>query len=96
MEIELTPEQDDVIRLGIEQGRYKDSADAVQRAIDLLVERERVRLELLAAIDAGDDSPESEDIVLESDEDIADFFEGVKQRGRATLAALATATPANH
>jgi len=87
MEIELTPEQDDLIRLGIEQGRYRDSADAVNRAMDLWVERERVRLELLAAIDAGDDSPESEDIVLESDEDIAQFIKGIELRGRAKLAA---------
>ncbi len=87
MEIELTPEQTDLIRLGIEQGRYRDSADAIQRAMDLWVERERVRLELLAAIDAGDDSSESEDIVLEWDEDIAQFVKGIEQRGRAKLAA---------
>jgi putative addiction module CopG family antidote len=87
MEIELTAEQNDFIRAGIEQGRYHDSADAIHRAMDQWVERERDLLELIAAIDAGDDSPESDDIVLESDEDIARFVKGVEQRGRERLAA---------
>jgi putative addiction module CopG family antidote len=87
MEIELTAEQNDFIRAGIEQGRYHDSADAIHRAMDQWVERERDLLELIAAIDAGDDSPESDDIVLKSDEDIAQFVKGVEQRGREKLAA---------
>jgi putative addiction module CopG family antidote len=87
MEIELTPEQSSFVDLGIEQGRYLRVEDAVQDALQLWVERERTRLELLAAIDAGDDSPESEDIVLESDKDIAEFVKGIAERGRAKLAA---------
>jgi len=47
----------------------------------------RARLELLAAIDAGDASPEQDDIVLDSDEDVAEFIKGIEQRGRARLAA---------
>lgn len=93
MEIELTPEQDSFVDLGIEQGRYLRAEDAVQAALELWVNRERARLELLAAIDAGDDSPESEDVIIESEEDMAEFIEGVKQRGRATLAAPANEPP---
>ena len=88
MEIELTPEQSDFIRVGLDQGRYSRAEDAVQDALELWVNRERARLELLAEIDAGDACPESDDIILESDEDIDAFVEGVKQRGRAKLAAL--------
>jgi Arc/MetJ-type ribon-helix-helix transcriptional regulator len=87
MEIELTPEQKSFVHLGVEQGRFKDSADAVNHALDQWVERERSRLELLTAIDAGDDSLEQDDIVLDSDEDLAEFIKGIEQRGRARLAA---------
>jgi len=87
MEIELTPEQKSFVHLGIEQGRFKDSAEAVKHALDQWVERERSRLELLAAIDAGEASPEQDDIVLDSDEDVAEFIKGIEQRGRVRLAA---------
>jgi putative addiction module CopG family antidote len=87
MEIELTPEQSDFVRRGIETGRYRDPADAVGSALDQWVERERQRIELLTAIEAGVDSQEQDDIVLDSQEDIDAFFEGIKQRGRTKLAA---------
>jgi Arc/MetJ-type ribon-helix-helix transcriptional regulator len=88
MEIELTPEQDDLIRLGIEQGRYRDSTDAVSRAIDIWVEQERSRLELIAAIEEGERSLDAgEYIDLDSDEAIAEMMEDVKRRGRAKFAA---------
>jgi putative addiction module CopG family antidote len=87
MEIDLTPEQKSFVHLGVEQGRFKDSADAVNHALDQWVERERSRLELLAAIDAGDESPEQDDIVLDSEGDLAEFIKGIEQRGRARLAA---------
>ena len=45
MQIELTPEQEELVRLGIEQGRYRDADGAVQRALNLWVEQERLRLE---------------------------------------------------
>lgn len=87
MEIELTPEQSDFVRMGIEKGRYRDPADAVGNALDQWVERERQRIELLTAIEAGVDSQEQDDIVLDSQEDIDAFFEDIKQRGRTRLAA---------
>lgn len=87
MEIELTPEQGDLIRLGIEQGRYRDSADAIQRAMDLWVDRERNRLELIASLDESADSIEAGegDTILDSDADIAAYIDGIKQRGRTRL-----------
>jgi Arc/MetJ-type ribon-helix-helix transcriptional regulator len=87
MEIDLTPEQKFFVHLGVEQGRFKDSADAVNHALDQWVERERSRLELLAAIDAGDDSPEQDDIDLDSDEDLVEFIKSIEKLGRARLAA---------
>jgi hypothetical protein len=42
---------------------------------------------LLAAIDAGDDSPEQDDIDLDSDEDLVEFIKSIEKLGRARLAA---------
>ena len=50
MEIELTPEQSDFVRMGIEAGRYRDTSHAVGDALDQWVERERGRMELLASL----------------------------------------------
>ena len=87
MEIELTPEQDSLVNLGIEQGRFQRREDAVKDAMSLWERRERARIELVAEIDAGDSCPEEEDIVLDSDEALDAFFEDIKQRGRARLEA---------
>jgi putative addiction module CopG family antidote len=86
MQIDLTPEQRSFIEYGIEQGRYQNEEEAVREALALWVDRERARAELLAAIDAGDNSPEGEDIVLSSEEDVAEFVNGIRERTRAKLA----------
>jgi putative addiction module CopG family antidote len=87
MEIELTPEQDSLVNLAIEQGRFQKREDAVRDALALWEKRERARIELLAEIEAGDNCSEEDDVVLDSEEAVAAFFEEIKQRGRATLAA---------
>lgn len=86
MDIKFTPEQNSFVHLGIEQGRFCKAEDAVQDALALWEKRERTRFELLAEIEAGENSPREEDAVLDSEEDIAQFFQGVEQRGRAKLA----------
>jgi putative addiction module CopG family antidote len=88
MEIELTPEQDAFIQHLVETGRYQSPAAAIHRAMELWVERERTRLELIEAIEEGERSLEAGEFVdLDSDEAIAEMIEGVKRRGRASLAA---------
>ena len=86
MEIELTPEQRSFVHLAIEQGRIRSAEDAVKDALGLWEERERARIELLAEIDAGDNSLDGGEIPLDSEESIANWIDGVKQRGRARLA----------
>jgi Arc/MetJ-type ribon-helix-helix transcriptional regulator len=51
MELHLTPDQETFIRQGIEAGRFHDKEDAVQEAMSLWEERERRRVEILAAVD---------------------------------------------
>ena len=50
MEIELTPEQDSLVHLGIEQGRYRDEHDAVKEAMMMWEKRQRDHMELLASL----------------------------------------------
>lgn len=88
MEIELTPEQDSLVSLGIEQGRFRRREDAVRDAMALWEEQERARIDLLAKIEAGESSCNEGDPILDSDEAVAAFFDDIKQRGRAKLATL--------
>jgi putative addiction module CopG family antidote len=88
MEIQLTQEQHSFIDLGIKEGRFRQAEEAVEDALALWVSRERARLELLAAIDAGANSFDGSETVLDSEEAISAFVDGIKQRGRARLASL--------
>ncbi len=56
MEVQLTPEQKAFIRQAIESGRLQREEDAVQEALSLWEERERRRLEILAAVDKAEAS----------------------------------------
>jgi len=87
MQIELSPEQSSLIELGIQEGRFRDSKEAIEQALAPWVRREQARLALLAEIAVGDSSPREEDTVLDSEEEIAAFFAGVERRGLAQLSA---------
>jgi len=50
MQIELTPEQHDFVRRAVDEGRLKGAEDAVQQGLELWIERERRRDEILAAV----------------------------------------------
>ena len=86
MQIELTPEQHSFIDLGIQEGRYRSSEEAVQQAMALWEKRERARVELLASLDeanASIDAGEGEEYTIET---LPQFAESVKARGKAKLA----------
>jgi putative addiction module CopG family antidote len=87
MEVQLTPDQKAFVRQAIESGRLRREEDAVKEALSLWEERERRRLEILAAVDEAEASlarGEGRPITQESMRELA---ESVKQRGRARLAA---------
>ena len=87
MQIDLTPEQSDFIRLAIESGRFRKPEEAVQEALTVWVERERRRAEILIEIDKAEASlarGEGRIITRESMRKLADE---VHQRGVARLAA---------
>jgi putative addiction module CopG family antidote len=87
MEIELTPEQDSFIHMGIAEGRFRDSQEAVKAALKQWERRERARLELLAALEVGEAELDSGLGTEYTAETMHELVEGVELRGRARLAA---------
>jgi antitoxin ParD1/3/4 len=86
MEVDLTPDQKAFVRRAIESGRFRHEEDAVKEALSLWEERERIRAEILIAVDEAETSlarGESRAITHESMRELA---ENVKRRGRARLA----------
>jgi putative addiction module CopG family antidote len=53
MEVQLTPDQEAFIRQAVASGRYPSPEAAVRDAMARWEERERVRVELLATLDAS-------------------------------------------
>ena len=87
MNVELTEDQRAFVRKAIESGRFASEEQAVQEALALWEERERRRLEILAALDEADASlARGEDIPL-TEEAMKALAEDIKQRGRRRLAA---------
>ena len=87
MEVHLTPDQEAFVRQGIEAGRYQNEADAIAEALALWEERERRRMEILAAVDAAEASLARGEGRVYTEETLHQLAEGVKQRGRARLEA---------
>jgi Arc/MetJ-type ribon-helix-helix transcriptional regulator len=56
MQIALTPEQRDFVRLAVEEGRVRSLDQAVAEAMALWIERERRRAEMLASLDVAESS----------------------------------------
>jgi len=86
MQVELTPEQASFIALGIKEGRFRDSEEAIRIALAQWEKRERLRVEVLASVDAAEHSLDAG----EGEEYTADTFAGlvqsIKERGASRLA----------
>lgn len=87
MDVDLTIEQQNFIRLAVGTGRVHGPEAAVQEAMALWVERERRRLELLAAVDEAEASLAKGEGRAISRESMKELAEEVKKRGLARLAA---------
>ena len=87
MELRLSEDQQALIREGIESGRLRTAEDAFEEAMLLWEERERRRLEILAAVDAAEASlARGEGRRLTSREELAGLAEDVRSRGKERLA----------
>ena len=86
MEVELTPDQEAFVRQAIESGRLHRMEDAVKEALSLWEERERRRLEILAAIDQAEESlARGEGRKITSAEGARQLAEDVQRRGLRRL-----------
>ncbi|MBB6142148.1 putative addiction module CopG family antidote [Silvibacterium bohemicum] len=86
MEIHLTPDQEAFIREAIAHGRVQRPEEAVEQAMRLWEERERTRLEILAALEAAELDIKAGRYIEVTDESMKQLAEDVKQRGRALKA----------
>ncbi len=87
MEVQLTGDQLAFARQAVESGRILREEDAVREALSMWEERERTRVEILAAVDEAELSlarAEGRPVTRESMRELA---ESVKRRGRARLTA---------
>lgn len=87
MEVNLTADQRAFIRQAIAAGRLRREEDAIQEALSLWEERERSRVEILAAVDDAEASLAKGECRPITQESMRELAEQVKQRGRASLAA---------
>jgi Arc/MetJ-type ribon-helix-helix transcriptional regulator len=85
MRIDLTPEQNSFIDLGIQEGRFRDSLDAVQQALAQWEKRERARAELLASLDLAEESLDAGEGEEYTSETLQRLVSSVEERGRARL-----------
>ncbi len=83
MEILLTPDQKAFIRQAIERGRLNREEDAVQEALLLWEERERARVELLAALDQDEADLEAGRYSDYTDETLPRLADELKREARA-------------
>ncbi len=88
MEINPTPEQQALIREAITTGRLHRPEEAVREALSLWEERERRRMQMVAAIEEAEASlARGEGRTITTREEVALLADDIKRRGMARLAA---------
>ena len=86
MNVDLTPDQRALVKRAIESGRFSHEAEAVHEALALWEERERRRLEILAALDEAEASLARGEGRPITDDSMKALAEDIEQRGRTRLA----------
>jgi Arc/MetJ-type ribon-helix-helix transcriptional regulator len=85
MDIALTPEQQDIIGHAVATGRVAAPEDAVREALELWVERERRRSEILAVVDEAEAALASGEGISVAAVGINELVADVQVRGRQRL-----------
>jgi Arc/MetJ-type ribon-helix-helix transcriptional regulator len=91
MEVQLTTDQKAFARQAIQSGRLNGEEEAVQEALALWEARERIRAEVLAAVDTAEASLARGQGRVITQQSMRDLADEVNRRGRARLAAEQTA-----
>lgn len=87
MNVELTPDQREFVRIAIESGRISREEEAIEQALALWERRERRRLEIIAMIDEADASLTRGEGIPITERSMKTLAEDVKQEGRRRSAA---------
>jgi len=87
MEVQLTQDQMAFVRQAIVSGRLQAEEDAIHEALALWEERERTRIEILAAVDQAEASLARGEGRPLTDQSMRELAGEVQSRGRARLAA---------
>jgi Arc/MetJ-type ribon-helix-helix transcriptional regulator len=87
MQIELTLAQSSFIDMGIREGRFRDSEEAIREALTQWEKRERTRVELLASLDLAEQSLDAGEGEEYTSETLASLNSSVRERGAARIAA---------
>jgi Arc/MetJ-type ribon-helix-helix transcriptional regulator len=87
MEIQLTADQIAFARQAVDTGRLHREEDAVEEAMALWENRERIRAEIMAAVDAAETSIQRGEGRIITHQSMRELADEVKQRGRKRLAA---------
>lgn len=85
--MQLTPDQQTLVRQAIANGRLHDDGDAVREALALWEDRERARAELLASLDEAEASLDREEGRVITRQSMRELADDVKRDLRARLAA---------
>jgi putative addiction module CopG family antidote len=88
MEVQLSPGQKAFVREAISSGRITNEEEAIRQALSLWEERERQRVEILAAVERAHASlARGEGRRISSEVELQQFADDVKRRGLARLTA---------
>lgn len=92
MQIELTPEQDDVVRHAIASGRIARPEDAVAEALAQWIETQRGRAEFIASLDEAEaESERGESTRIDTEEHRRALVDDIMKRSQARLASRSDA-----
>jgi putative addiction module CopG family antidote len=86
MQVDLTPAQSSFVDLGIQEGRFRNSEEAVRQALAQWEKRERMRVELVASLDLAEQSLDAGEGESYTSETLHELVESVKARGTVRLA----------
>lgn len=93
MEVELTRDQQALVRQAIAAGRLHDPQEAAKEAFSLWEERKRRRAEILASVDIAEAAIARGEGRAINEESMRQLAKDVNQRGRARLAAEQKQSP---
>ncbi len=81
MQVELTPKQSSFVDMGIQEGCFRNSEEAVRQALAQWEKRERVRVELLASLDIAVQSLDAREGETYTKETLHELVDSVKAQG---------------